>query len=221
MPTVQGEIENSLSIIFRDQKINLIGSGRTDTGVHAKAQYANIFLDTNMSPDQICKALNRELPNDIYIKNCFAKNKDFHARFSAKKREYNYYIINNYSVLRRNHSWYCKWDLNEKHLKKCAENLIGEFDFSLFSKASSETKNKKCIIYKSYWEFSKDYKIYTISGNRFLQHMVRLLVGTMVEVSKGKIPIDDFHRMLELNKTNYHSVRAPAKGLFLNNVYYE
>ena len=174
-----------------------------------------------MNPNQIKSALNTKLPDDIYINYCRVINKEFNARFSAKKREYNYYIINHYSTSKRLYSWFCKWEIENKKLFQCSDILIGENDFSLFSKASSETENKKCIIYKSKWILENDQYFFLIQGNRFLQHMVRLLVGTMVEVGRGRIPIDDFKKMIKCSRTNFCSVRAPAKGLFLNKVYYD
>ena len=219
--TVQGIIEEKLRKILKINKVNLIGSGRTDAGVHANEQIANVSLETNMTFIQIKNALNSILPKDVYINDCRETDDQFNARFSAKKREYIYYIIDDYSPTKRMYYWQCKWSLNEQKLNKCASMIIGEKKFSLLSKASSETKNKICNIYESSWIFNKGYAEYRIVGNRFLQHMVRLLVGTMIEVSRNRIPVKDFNKMLQCKDTNYTSVRAPALGLFLNKIYYE
>ena len=219
--TVQGEIERELKNIFKTDKINLIGSGRTDSGVHANCQVANFQFDTEMNTEQIKKALNRKLSNDVYIKDCIKVNTDFNSRFSAVRREYIYQITEDFNPLNRMYYWHCKWPINQKRLNECSNLLLGEHDFSLFSKASSETKNKICKIYDSKWSFNKTELNYKIVGNRFLQHMVRLLVGTMIEVSREKIKLKDFKNILENKDSKISAVRAPAQGLFLNEVYYD
>ena len=218
--TIQGVIEDSLKNIFKINSINLIGSGRTDSGVHANGQIANFSMNTNMTDLQIKNALNRKLPQDVYIKDCEVVNEDFNSRFSAIKREYIYYIKNDYSPINRMYFWHCKWPLDYEKLHECADLLIGENNYSLFSKASSETKNKVCIITHSEWNFNGEYYEYKIIGNRFLQHMVRLLVGTMVEVSRNRLSTTDFKKILICKEDKLTAVRAPADGLFLNKIYY-
>ena len=210
-----------MSKIFNNKEIKITGSGRTDSGVHAYGQIANIFIDTDMKELNIKKAINRYLPDDIFINDCSVVNDDFHSRFSAKKREYIYYISNNYLPSKRLYRWYYKYTYDISLLNKCADSLIGEHNFSLFSKASSETQNKVCNIYTAKWHFVDDKAIFEISANRFLQHMVRLIVGTMMEVARGRISFLEFEKILLQKDPNYVALRAPAKGLFLNKVYYE
>lgn len=219
--TIQGIIEKELKYIFKVNDINLIGSGRTDSGVHANAQVANFFVETTMSELQIQNALNSKLPKDIFINNCHIINQTFNSRFSAVKREYIYYITSSYSPINRMYSWHYKRPLEKKKLIKCADLLIGENDYSLFSKASSETKNKICVVSYSKWTFDGKYYEYNIRGNRFLQHMVRLLVGTMVEVARDRLTIENFQDILKCKKNKITAVRAPSSGLFLNRIYYE
>ena len=174
-----------------------------------------------MDTEQIKKALNRKLSNDIYIKDCIKVNTDFNSRFSAVRREYIYQITEDFNPLNRMYYWHCKWPINQKKLNECSNLLLGEHDFSSFSKASSETKNKICKIYESKWSFNKTELNYKIVGNRFLQHMVRLLVGTMIEVSREKMKFKDFKNILENKDSKISAVRAPAQGLFLNKVHYD
>jgi len=209
-----------LKEIIKIDNVNLIGSGRTDAGVHANEQCANVVLDTKMTCEQIKKAINSKLSNDILIKSCIEVNLEFNSRFSAKRREYIYYITNDFSPMNRYFFWQNNRHLNKEKLEKCAAMIIGEYDFTLFSKASSETKNKICKIYQSSWEFGDKSISYKIIGNRFLQHMVRLLVGTMVEVSIGRFSLDEFSSLLRCEKIKVSAVRAPAQGLFLNKIYY-
>jgi tRNA pseudouridine38-40 synthase len=219
--TIQGEIEKELKSIFKVDNINLIGSGRTDSGVHANGQVANFKIKTNMSEEQIKNAINRKLSKDIFIKDCKIMKDDFNSRFAAINREYIYYIIEDYSPINRMYSWHCKWPINKDRLDECADLLIGKNDYTLFSKASSETKNKICKISYSKWDFNDSQYSYKIIGNRFLQHMVRLLVGTMIEVGRERLTIENFKNILNCKEDKVTAVRAPASGLFLNKIYYE
>ena len=218
--SIQEVLESKLKKISNCNELNIIGSGRTDSGVHAYNQVANFFLETSLSEMQIRNALNKELPDDIYIKDCKIENNDFHARFSAKKREYIYYISNTFLPMKRLYSWNLKWNVDFLVLQECSEIIVGEYDFSLFSKSSSETKNKVCKIYKSKWKIKENTLEYNILGNRFLHHMVRFLVGTMIEVSRGRYSIQNFKKMLNNKKVDSYPLCAPAKGLFLKNIYY-
>lgn len=219
--TIQGCIEKSIKYFLKIDTVNLIGSGRTDSGVHANNQSANVILSTKMNCEQIRKAINANLSKDIFIRKCVEVDIKFNSRFDAIRREYIYHISNDFSPMNRFYSWQNNRNLNSGRLKECADLIIGENNFSLFSKASSETKNKICVIYESFWNFDDEFISYRIVGNRFLQHMVRLIVGTMVEVSLDRISIDDFKNMLSCKKIKATSERAPARGLFLNKIYYE
>ena len=223
-PTVQGEIQSALEKILHKNKqdINLIGSGRTDSGVHALAQTANILLTTDMDAFTIKNALNANLKNDIFIKDCLEVDLNFNSRFSAKKRCYIYKITQRYSPFINNREWFNSNDLNIELMKQSAKYIIGEHDFSLLSKDNPEIKNKNCKIYLSKWENSIENMIYTIEGNRFLHHMVRYLVGAMVEIGKKNISLDYFKRMLGNEKSIKGSIyKAPAEGLYLKKICYE
>ena len=219
--TIQNEIEKIFNKIFDNQKIKIIGSGRTDSGVHAYEQVANVFIETDIDDIKIKKAINRYLPNDIFINDCRIVNDNFNARFSAKKREYIYYISNNYSSIKRAYRWHYKYEYDVSVLNKCVDFLLGEHDFSLLSKASSETKNKICNIYTAEWSSVNNKIMFKISANRFLQHMVRFIVGTMMEVSRGQISLKEFEKIILRNNPKHVAFRAPAQGLFLNKIYYE
>ena len=218
--TVQGEIETALKKIFKNQKINLIGSGRTDAGVHALGQVANIKLDSSMSSEEFINAINGNIGNDISIVDCNEVSSEFNSRFSAIKRQYEYRVSNSYSPITRKYIWHVKDKLNLDKLNECAELVLGEHDFTLLSKKNDDIKNKTCDIYISSWSSNDDYFFYNIAGNRFLHHMVRYLVGMMIEIVVGnKISIKDFRNTLDCidRKLLY---KAPAKGLYLKNVYY-
>ena len=218
--TVQGELTKAFSLLFPGYKINIIGSGRTDAGVHANGQAASIQLPDNTKLDQIFKSINGIIPNDIYIKDYKILDENFNARYSAKYRIYKYYIRQKFSPFHNDTAWHIKDNIDYNLLEKCSELLKGEHDFSLLSKNNPNIKNKKCFIYESFWLKHNNELIYTIKANRFLHHMVRFIVGTTVEVSKSKIKVIDFSEMININSSK-KPFCAPAKGLFLYKVLYD
>ena len=220
--TVQGEITNALGSIFSEDKINLIGAGRTDSKVHANQQVANIILDTHLEPINIKNAINSYISKDIFIHSCKIINKDFNSRFSAKSREYYYVISEKYNPVERNYCWFInnfKYDIDL--LNKCAEYIKGAHDFSTFCKQTSLKENNECFITYSKWKTKKNKLYYNIKGSRFLHHMVRYLVGTMIEVSKGKLNHMSFKNLFKSKKISNSIIKAPAQGLFLNKINYE
>ena len=195
--TVQGDIEDALSVIYPDEKITLIGAGRTDAGVHALGQAAHIKLPPKLPADELQQALNGNLNQDVRIDNVDEVNDDFHARFSATAREYEYRLIKQYSPVTRNYTTPLKWEIDNKLLKECAELLLGEHDFTSFCKTTAEVENKICTVISASWEETEEIHIFKIKANRFLQHMVRYLVGTMLDVSRGRYTVLDFNNLLK------------------------
>ena len=219
--TVQGDIQHALEKIYPDEKINLVGAGRTDAGVHAIALTANINLSSKLTSNQLKKALNGNLNKDVQINSVLEVENGFHARFSATAREYKYVLVKSFSPIYRNYSTTLRWGIDLKIINECADLLIGEHDFTAFCKANAEVENKICMIFFSQWQEYKDQFIFTIKANRFLQHMVRFLVGTMIEVGRGRYSVSDFKNLLNNISVKKSVVRAPAQGLFLKKVYYD
>ena len=222
-PTVQGEIEAAFEKILHKnkQKISLIGSGRTDSGVHAVGQIANIIISTELKSNDLKNALNANTSNDIFIKKCEELDLDFHARFSAIKRSYFYKISRIYCPFINNREWFNNSMLDLDLLSHSADLILGSHDFSLLSKFNSEVNNRKCKIHESYWDFESGKLVYNIQSNRFLHHMVRYIVGTMIEVGKKNISLDSFSDLLNNKDTECLIFKAPPGGLYLNKVYYE
>ena len=218
--TVQGELSKAFAILFKNFKINIIGSGRTDTGVHAKGQVASLKLPDNIDLDQTIKSVNAIIANNIYITKYDVVDDSFNARYSAKLRIYKYYIAQEYSPFNSSTSWHVDEKLNFNLLLECSKKLKGEHNFSHLSKNNPMIQNKNCIINDSYWEKQNNTLIYTIKANRFLHHMVRFIVGTSVQVGKGKLDISTFSEMIN-NNSNTQPFCAPAKGLFLEEVLYD
>ena len=218
--TVQGDIEKALSVIYPKEKITLIGAGRTDSGVHAIGQVANIQLPDKLSASTLLKAVNGNLKKDVRIDMVEEVDKEFNARFSATSREYEYIICKKYNTIKRNYSANLKYQIDPKILIKCSESLIGEHNFSLFCKSKAEVTNKICIIYLAEWQERDDLLIFRIKASRFLHHMVRYLVGTMLVVARNHYTTSDFISLLNNESKGLRVVRAPAEGLFLKEVNY-
>jgi tRNA pseudouridine38-40 synthase len=218
--TVQGEIEKSFVDIF-GEKIDLIGSGRTDSGVHAYNQIANFHCETNIPEEKIVKAINSKLSNDIYVKSCKKVKNDFHARFDAVSRHYIYNVSNKFCPFNHSYEWYLNWkNIDLDILNRCSDIIRGKHDFKNFCKSSSIKDSNICIVEKSIWTFNEHKMLYEIIANRFLHHMVRFLVGTMIEVSRGRISLDDFIYLLKGDDNQSKILCAPPKGLFLKKIQY-
>ena len=219
--TVQGEIENALKVISATKiRVSVHGSGRTDAGVHAFGQVAHFDLDTKLSNVELCNAINSNTSKDCKIESVAEISSEFEARFNAIKRSYRYQVYTGNSILYRNQAWLIN-DINIDLLKSLSEIIIGEHDFLSFSKFNPNKSNTKSIIYDSIWKKDKSMLIYEISGNRFLHHMVRYIVGTMVQIARGRFTIDDFKSLLHKPRKNVQIHRAPACGLILLRVEYD
>tara|TARA_Y100000590_G_scaffold466346_1_gene641382 strand:+ start:946 stop:1674 length:729 start_codon:yes stop_codon:yes gene_type:complete len=218
--TIQNELLDAIKSIFKDKNIKLKGSGRTDSGVHANGQIANFHTNTNMKTSQIKDAINSVVSKDIHINSCKFENDDFDARYSATSRQYIYKIMKKFNPFMRKYYWFLNYKIDHMKLIECSEIILGNHDFQLFCKSISKQKNNHCNITESQWFFEDDILYYQISSNRFLHHMVRMLVGTMIEVSKGTITIDKFKDMINLNVEKKNIVTSPPNGLYLNQVNY-
>ena len=220
IPTIQGELKKAFEKILPNEKINIIGSGRTDQGVHAYGQVASLKISQNINLEVLFKSVNGIINNNIYINHFEEMDDKFNARYSAKKRIYKYYINRKYSPFKEKTGWFINQRVKFSLLQKSANAIIGTHNFSSLSKSNIETDNKECIIYESFWEEDKNELIYTIIANRFLHHMVRFIVGSSIEVAKSKIDYSDFVDLIH-NKSIISPLCAPSKGLFLCEVIYD
>ena len=217
--TVQGEIENGLERIL-GSKTALIGAGRTDKGVHALAQSANFKIENSMPADKIRSSLNGVLPRDIRILNAMYADDNFDSRRDASARQYLYKMVKRETALDRLYALKVVKNLNYQEMDSAAELVRTKTDFNSFCKASSETENRKCKISKSEWHDNGDFLYYTIRADRFLHHMVRSLVGTMIEIGRGKLNIDDLEGIFAESDRRAAGPTAPAHGLYLERVFY-
>ena len=218
--TIQDKIEHSLSFLNHNNLIRVLGASRTDAGVHALGQVAHFDLDTELSLSAIKRALNARLPIEIRIVDIIEVSAEFHSRFNAIKKKYLYQCsLTDNPLLSKNHCIVKKIDIDM--LKDLEENLLGKHDFLSFSKFDIEKKNTICEIFKSKWTLKDDKLFYIIEGNRFLHHMVRYLVGTMIGCMEKKISRKDFLSLLDNPRKDAKLLKAPAHGLILNRIFYE
>ncbi|MDD3806537.1 MAG: tRNA pseudouridine(38-40) synthase TruA [Candidatus Marinimicrobia bacterium] len=218
-PTIQYEVECAIKALFQED-IRIIGSSRTDSGVHAKGQVFHADLPDNIPCSNLGKALNMHLPHDIRIKGVALVDDKFNARYQAVSRCYRYTIYKGITALYRHYSWLIYQPLNVSAMKECLPKILGFHNFTSFCLSQTETEDKQCTVQRATWEEINEILIFKIQANHFLHAMVRSLVGTMVDVGRGRYSVQDFDMIL--NKQNHGSgaVTAPAKGLILEEVIY-
>ena len=219
--TIQGKIESVLSKMTNED-IEIIGSGRTDMGVHAYGQVVNFKTNNTDSIEKIQKYLYEYLPEDIVIRNIEETSERFHSRYNAKSKVYLYRIDNNkfHSAFNRRYSYHVEKKLDINLMIKGSEFLIGEHDFTSFASSKSKKKSNVREIYSIEIKENKNLIEIYIEGNGFLYNMVRIIAGALVDVGLRKKSPEDIRTMLEAKNRIKSSDTAPAKGLFLYKVKY-
>lgn len=218
--TVEEEIEKVLTSI-NDNEVVIYSSGRTDKGVNALHQKAHFDLDKNITVYKLKYALNRLLPEDIYINDLEIVSDDFHARYNAKKKTYEYKInIGKYSVLEKDFIYqYCK-DLDFEKMKYAIKYFVGTHDFTSFVSAEDKRENKIRTIYNAKVKKKKDIITISITGNGFLKYQIRNMVGLLISIGENKYTYERIIELFELKDRKKASITAPACGLTLINVKY-
>jgi tRNA pseudouridine38-40 synthase len=221
--TVQGEIENAIHILMKDN-IRVTASGRTDAGVHALGQVIHFDAVSSISLQRICVSLNGILPHDVGVKNGYIVPADFHARFSAVERHYRYLIYNHplRTPFIRDRALWVHEKLDVDYLRKVALLLIGEKDFTSFCK-KSESKNINTVRRITNIEVNRkdDYVILDILGNAFLHNMVRIIIGTMMEMHNKKADPEMILDIIAKQDRDCSGKTAPAYGLYLVNIIFD
>jgi tRNA pseudouridine38-40 synthase len=220
--TIQEKIEKALSIIFQ-APIEVVGSGRTDAGVHAEHQVVHFDLvdQNDFNSGKVLHSLRGLLPHDIMVSGLEFVSADFHARFNAIQRYYRYQISRKPNVFTDRYTWLVPDFHDVETAIDTASVFLGEHDFSAFCKPNPDILNNRCSVFTSELvQVNADSWNYNISANRFLHHMVRSIVSAIVDVGRGKIkPMDVSKRLQDLDRTKF-SVKAPAHALFLEKVVY-
>ena len=218
--SVQQRLQEALSLLLR-QPTEIVGAGRTDTGVHARMMVAHFDSDKPVDGRQLCYKLNKLLPRDIAVQDVRPVDEDMHARFSATSRTYHYFIHTHKDPFLRSCSWHVPFALDFERMNEAAKLLLGNKDFTSFSKVNTDTKTNLCDVREAFWEeMAEGQWRFTITANRFLRNMVRAIVGTLVEVGRGRLEIEDVRSIIEAKDRCKAGESVPAHALFLVDIKY-
>ncbi len=220
-PSVQEELNRALSTLLR-QEILTTGAGRTDAGVHAKTMVAHFDTDEDCRmPEDIVYKLNRLLPADISVSDLRPVKPDAHARFDALSRTYHYYIYTEKNPFRRHYAACYSYPLDFALMNEAAKMLLDVSDFTSFSKVNTDTKTNICHVTQARWEeIEPGFWRFEISADRFLRNMVRAIVGTLIDVGRGRITLQQFQQIINQKDRCAASDSVPANALFLVDVKY-
>lgn len=218
--SVQGELQRVLSTLLR-QEIAITGAGRTDAGVHARKMVAHFDYDGVVDCEQLAYKMNRMLPQDISVSKIDEVSTDMHARFSATERTYHYYIHTRKDPFQRAYSCYIHYPLDFELMNRAGKILTGYDDFGAFCKAHSDVKTTLCRVTRAEWIQTGDTTWYfEITANRFLRNMVRAVVGTLIDVGRGRLTLEEFRSVIEGKHRSDAGESMPGNALFLEDVKY-
>ena len=231
--SIQGDIQEALRILFKTE-IVVTGTGRTDSYVNATNYIAHFDAPNEQSIDtaKLCYKLNAILDKNIIIHSIDSVSDDFHARFSAKSREYHYFVHRKKDIFIENHSFFCRYPLDIEKMNIAASYLLGEKDFSCFEKLGGGNKTSICDILEAHWSVYRpnhiqimngpysdgDYLVFKIRSNRFLRNMVRAIVGSLLEVGQGKKDPEWIKELIESKNRCSAGESVPGKALFFSRV---
>jgi len=221
-PTVQGALEDAFKIALKED-IRLVGSGRTDTGVHARGQVAHFQTREPVNTRRLFRSVNALTPPEIAVLEITQAPSDFHARYDARARRYHYYVSTEPRALDRHMRWYVQPPPDFEQMNQAAKALLGTHHFGAFCRTQSETENRICTLTHAEWvpeQRPGDWR-FEIVGDRFLHGMVRAIVGTLIEIGQGKRSSEDILRILDTQDRREAGPAAPPHGLILEAVYYD
>ena len=218
--SVQGELQRGLSLLLR-QEIIVTGAGRTDAGVHASMMVAHFDYVGELDCRQLAYKLNKLLPQDIAVQKVEQVSDDLHARFSATSRTYYYHIHTEKSPFERHYSCELHYPLDIDKMNEAARILMEYEDFGAFCKSHADVKTTLCHVTKAEWHQTSSFTWYfEITANRFLRNMVRAVVGTLIEVGRGRMTLDEFRTVIEGKRRTEAGESMPGNALFLVNITY-
>lgn len=218
--SVQAELQRALTILLRHET-TVVGAGRTDAGVHARMMVAHFDTDCALDCAQTAYRLNRILPRDIAVSKVEQVAGDMHARFSATSRTYHYYIHTSKDPFRR--AWSCElhYDLDFDAMNRAAAVLMEYDDFGAFCKSHADVKTTICHVTSAGWHrVSPSCWYFEITANRFLRNMVRAVVGTLIDVGRHRLTVDDFRKVIEGRRRTGAGESMPGNALFLEDIRY-
>jgi tRNA pseudouridine38-40 synthase len=216
--SIQREVEKALAVFFRTA-IGLTGSSRTDGGVHANQNFFH-FDHQGVIEKKVLYNINAILPSDIALKGIYRVADDAHCRFDAIGREYRYYVYREKDPFLADRAYFFPYTLDLEKMKGAADIVARFHDFTSFAKRNSQVKTFLCTIHESHWREEGGCMVYHVKANRFLRGMVRGLVGTMLQVGRGKLSVEDFEDILNKRDNQLADFSTPGHGLFLYQVYF-
>lgn len=218
--SIQERLQGALSTLLRTE-ISVTGAGRTDAGVHARMMVAHFDYEETLDGQQLCYKLNRLLPYDIAIQKVEQVADDLHARFSATSRTYYYYIHTVKDPFRRAYSCELHYPLDFKKMNEAAAMLLNYEDFGAFCKSRADVKTTLCQVTAAEWrQTSPSTWYFEITANRFLRNMVRAVVGTLVDVGRGRLSLEEFQKVIEGKRRTEAGESMPGNALFLEDIKY-
>jgi tRNA pseudouridine38-40 synthase len=218
--SVQETLTKAMSTVLNSE-VELMGAGRTDTGVHAKTMFAHVDCDKDLESESIVHKLNSYLPKDIAVFEIIPVHAEAHARFDATQRTYEYHINTFKEVFLQDLSWYYHQKLDMELMNKAAEILLQHTDFQCFSKVNTDVNTFNCKITEAFWTTENNRLVFTISADRFLRNMVRAIVGTLVNIGLHRITLEDFDKIIESKDRSEAGFSVPAHGLYLTKIKYD
>lgn len=217
--SVQQVLEECLSTILQNNA-KIIGAGRTDSGVHAVQQFAHVDILALENKSNLMYKLNSFLPKDIALTNIFSVDKESHARFDAKEREYVYKISLVKNPFLHDFAYHIRIAPDVEIMNLAAEKLLNHEDFQCFSRSKTDVKTYFCNIMSAHWKQEESDLVFTITADRFLRNMVRAIVGTLLDVGWGKTSLQEFQDILDSKSREKAGASAPPHGLYLSKVIY-
>lgn len=219
-PSVQQEIETALTKLNSNKKIEIIGCGRTDTGVHAENYFAHFDSEKLLDTDQLKFKLNQILPEDIAIKSVFLVAPEWHARYSAISRTYHYRLHHEKNPFLAETSWQFRQQLDLSKINQACNLIKNHEDFECFSKVNTDVGHFNCTIHHVQWKKTEQGYLFEVSANRFLRNMVRAMTGTLIDVGLSKISLKDVEHILNSKNRSLAGTSVPAHGLTLMDIKY-
>ena len=218
--TVQEAVERALTTVL-GHEMHIVGAGRTDTGVNATMMVAHLDVDETIADTaRLIRGLNGLLGRDVAVYSIFPVADDAHARFDAVKRTYKYFTHSEKSPFLYPLSWQYHGSLDFSAMNDAASKLPEYTDFTSFSKLHTDVATNNCRVSEAYWEREGEQMVFTISADRFLRNMVRAVVGTLVEVGRGKLSVEEFCRIIEKKDRCAAGASMPGNALFLWEIEY-
>jgi tRNA pseudouridine38-40 synthase len=217
--SVQETLNKALSTLLKTN-IDILGAGRTDSGVHAKEMFAHFDYETEIDIEKLVYKLNSFLPKDIAVFKIIKVHDEAHARFDATKRTYEYHIHTKKNAFESDDSWYYSLPLDVAKMNEACKILFEYIDFECFSKTNTDVNTFNCKIFEANWQQNEDKLVFIIAADRFLRNMVRAIVGTMINIGSGKVSLNDFRQIIESKNRSKAGFSVPAHGLYLTKIEY-